>query len=105
MRYISTNKKIAVIFKQNFSVFVEDALGFLDYPDVDDSTISNLIKSFVSFSEFRLRKHNSYHQLGLSFISIKLDLKKKEIVIFSNLDEKPSLEEAISTLLNRLYGE
>ena len=103
MRYKSKNKKIAVILKQNSCVFVEDALEFQDCPDIEDSIISNLVKSFASFSEFRLRKQSSYHALGFSFLSVKLDLKKKEIVIFSNSDEKPSLEDAISTLLNRLY--
>mgnify|MGYP000958099855 CR=1 FL=1 len=103
MRYISTNKKIAVLFKQNSSVFVEDALGFSEGLNIDNSTVFNLVKSFDLFSEFRLRKHSSYNAYGSSFLSLKLDLKKKEIVIFSNLDEKPSLEEAIQTILKRLY--
>ena len=93
MRYISKNKKIEVIFKQNSCVFVGDFSSFesSDSIDiVDDSTVSNLVKSFALFSEFKLRNHNSHAVLGPYHLSLKLDLKNKEITIFSNLLGVPS---------------
>lgn len=108
MRYISKNKKIEVIFKQNSCVFVGDSSFESSDPIdiVDDFTVSNLVKSFALFSEFKLRRQNSYAALGPDYLSIKLDLKNKEITIFGNLLGKPaSLGGAISIILKNLYGE
>lgn len=105
MRYISNNKKITVVFKRNSCIFVGDSRNVisLGLETISDSTVSNLINSIPLFSEFRVIKHSSFSVSGPNYLSLKLDLKNSEIAIISNLDENPSLEEAITTLLKRLY--